>query len=65
MAKTVNSLNSNAYERIASLQLSHGDRANAVYALQTGEQIAEAILAFSRFLRLFFAMPVMKPGLKH
>jgi len=65
MSNATNTLNSNVYARIEALPLSRAARANAVHALQNGEQIAEAILAFSRFLQLFLAMPVMKPGLKH
>lgn len=58
-------LNSSAYERIAAIRMSPGERVAAIEALQDGDRIAEAILSIARVLRLLVTTPHLKPILKH
>ena len=60
-----NSLDSNVYERIGAIPLSHSERSAAIAALEDGERIADGILAIAHVIRLFFTMPGLKPDFKH
>ncbi len=58
-------VNSSIYERIESIQMSQGERAVAVAAMEDGEKIAELILNVAHVLRLFFTTPGLKPSFKN
>ncbi len=60
-----NVVNSSIYERIGSIQMSQGERALAVAAMEDGEKIAELILNVAHVLRLFFTTPGLKPSFKN
>lgn len=52
-------------EKLATIPLSAAERREALYAVESGERIASALLEIGHFLRLLVATPHLKPGFKH
>lgn len=59
-----NNEDSTVYERITTIRMSRGECTAAIGAMESGEKIAEVILALVHVLRLLFAMPNLKPSFK-
>ena len=51
-------------EKLAAISLTAADRRDALQAVETGEQIAEALVEIGHVLRLLVATPHLKPSLK-
>jgi hypothetical protein len=57
--------NAKLYARVEALQLTAGERAVALQAMQDGTMIADAILWVADGIKHLFAGVALKPGLKH